>query len=434
MQVSVEQKSTLERSMTVSVPAERVEQEVEKRLKHTAKTANIAGFRPGKAPLSFIRKQYETSTRGAVFEDLVSKTFGEAIKEQDFKLAGQPHIELKAFEKNKDLEYIANFELFPEIELPDFSQIKLNKIVSDITEQDIDNMLELLRKQATTYNAVESISQLNDRLKIDFVGFMDDKEFAGGSAKDFNLVLGSKQMIAGFEDGLLDKKVGDNVTLNLKFPEDYANEELRGKDVRFEVTIHEVAAPELPTLDVDFFRKFAVNVDNLADFKVEVAKNMRRELRRLIHNKMRQAILDSLLDVTAFEIPKVMIANEISGLKANMLREFSGQQIDAKQIPDDLFSERAKQNVKSSLLLAEIINKLELKADAARVKELVQEVAGMYQEPTEMVNHIYQNERMLNDLQYMALEEQFIDAVLSKAEVTEQHLSYQELTNPNQAN
>jgi len=432
MQVSVEQNNSLERTMTISVPSSRVELEVEKRLKKTAKTANISGFRPGKAPLSFIRKHYENGARSAVFEELVNQTFSEAIKEHDFKLAGQPKIETKVFEKNKDLEYTANFELFPTITLPDFNQIKINKITSEITDQDIDVMLELLRKQATTYTKVERNAQNNDQVKIDFIGFIDDQEFNGGSAKDMLLILGSKQMITGFEEGLIGKNAGDNVSLNIKFPEDYHQQDLAGKEARFEITIHEVAEPQVPELNTEFFHTFAVKVDNLADFKAEVAKNMQREMHKIIHNKMRVLVIDALLEVSSIEIPKVMVHNEIHNLKHQAVQNFANQHqtIDAHKLPDDLFKDRAERNVKASLLFAEIINKFELKPNDNRVRALIEEVATMYQDSEQMVSHIYKNERMLNDIKALALEERVIEVLLDKAQVTEQKISYQELTNP----
>jgi len=430
MQVSIEQNSLLERTMTISIPSERVELEVDKQLKKTAKTANISGFRPGKAPLSFIRKHYENSARGAVFEELVSQTFSEAIKEHNLKLAGQPKIEPKVFKKNQNLEYVASFELFPEVTLPDFSQIELNKITSEITEKDIDLMLDLLRKQATTYNPIERLSQNNDRLKADFTGFMDEQEFEGGSAKNTFLILGSNQMITGFEEGLIGKNAGDTVTLNLKFPEDYHKQDLANKDVRFEVIIHEVAEPQIPELNADFFRKFAVDVDNIADFKAEVAKNMQREMRKIIHNKMRSSIIDALLKASPIEIPKVMLNNEIHNLKHQAVQNFSNQnqKIDIHQLPDDLFKDRAENNIKASLLFAEIVNKFELKPSDSKVRDLVKEMATMYQDSEQMVSYIYKNEQMLNDIKSLVLEEQVIETVLDKAQTTEQHISYQELT------
>jgi len=288
----------------------------------------------------------------------------------------------------------------------------------------------MLRKQATTYSSAGRAAKLEDRLKIDFTGSIDGTEFEGGSAKDAYLVLGSKQFIAGFEDGLIGKNAGESVTLEVTFPADYGNKDLAGKNAQFAVQIHEVEAPELPELNAEFFARFAVNIENIADFRAEVAKNMQREMHKIIHNKMRGVVTESLLASNLIEVPKVMVEREIHALKHRMADNFKqqGQQIDPHSLGDELFKESAERNVKAGLLFSEVVKKFDLKPDEARVRNMVEEMSTMYQDSAQMISYIYKNEHMLNDVKSLVLEEQAIETILDGAKVTEEHVSYVDLT------
>lgn len=263
MQVSVENTSALERRMTIAVPAERVENEVNKRLQQTAKRAKIAGFRPGKVPMNVIRQRFEADARQEAFGDLVQASFYEAIVEQKLNPAGAPAVEPKSFEKGKDLEFVAIFEVFPEFTVAGLESINVERLSAEVADADLDNMLEVLRKQNTRFEAVERAAQNDDQVNIDFVGKVDGEVFAGGSAKGTPLVLGSGRMIPGFEEGLVGAKAGEERVVNVTFPEDYQNLDLAGKAAEFTITVNSVAAPVLPELNEEFFAQFGIKESTL---------------------------------------------------------------------------------------------------------------------------------------------------------------------------
>ncbi|MGE8480946.1 MAG: trigger factor, partial [Pseudomonas shirazensis] len=311
MQVSVENTSALERRMTIAVPAERVETEVNKRLQQTARRAKVAGFRPGKVPMSVIRQRYEEAARQEAFGDLVQSSFYEAVVEQKLNPAGAPAVEPKSFEKGKDLEFVAIFEVFPEFTVAGFDSINVERLSAEVADADLDNMLEVLRKQNTRFETVERAAQIDDQVNIDFVGKVDGEEFAGGSAKGTQLVLGSGRMIPGFEDGLVGAKAGEERVVNVTFPEDYQNLDLAGKAAEFTITVNSVSAPQLPELNEEFFAQFGIKETTLEGFRTEVRKNMERELRQAIKTKVKNQVMDGLLAANPIEVPKALLENEV---------------------------------------------------------------------------------------------------------------------------
>ena len=415
MQVSVESTSALERRMTVGVPAERIETEVNKRLQQTARRAKIPGFRPGKVPMSVIRQRYEASARQEAMGDLIQETFYEAVVEQKLNPAGSPSVEPKSFEKGKDLEYIATFEVFPEFTVSGLEDIKVERLQAEVSDADVDNMLDVLRKQNTRFEVVERAAQNDDQLNIDFVGKIDGEAFAGGSAKGTLLVLGSGRMIAGFEEGLVGAKAGEERVLNLTFPEDYQNLDLANKAAEFTVTVNSVAEPKLPELNEEFFALFGVKETGLDGFRAEVQKNMERELRQAIKSKL-----------------KALIGNEVNRLRVQAVQQFGGN-IKPDQLPAELFEEQAKRRVVLGLIVAEVVKQHELKADEGRVREMIEEMASAYQEPEQVVAWYFKNEPQLNEVRSVVLEEQVVDTVLQKATVTDKQVSYEEAVKPAEA-
>ncbi|MBD9416488.1 trigger factor [Pseudomonas sp. PDM16] len=432
MQVSVESTSALERRMTIGVPAERIETEVTKRLQQTARRAKVAGFRPGKVPMNVIRQRYEDSARQEALGDLIQATFYEAIVEQKLNPAGAPAVEPKTFEKGKDLEYVATFEVFPEIQLAGFDGIEVERLQADVNDADVDNMLEILRKQNTRFEAVERAAENGDQLNIDFVGKIDGEAFAGGSAKGTPLVLGSARMIPGFEDALVGVKAGEERVINPTFPDDYQNLELAGKTAEFTVTVNSVSAPQLPELNDEFFALFGISEGGLEGFRAEVRKNMDRELRQAIKSKVKNQVMEGLLAANPVEVPKALIGNEVNRLRVQAVQQFGGN-IKPDQLPAELFEEQAKRRVVLGLIVAEVVKQSELKADEARVRELIEEMASAYQEPQQVVAWYYKNDQQLNEVRSVVLEEQVVDTVLQKANVTDKAVSYEEAVKPAEA-
>ena len=432
MQVSVENTSALERRMTIGVPAERIETEVNKRLQQTARKAKIPGFRPGKVPMSVIRQRYEDGARQEALGDLIQATFYEAVVEQKLNPAGAPAVEPKSFEKGKDLEYVATFEVFPEFSVAGFESISVERLSAEVAESDLDNMLEVLRKQNVRFEVAERAAQNEDQLNIDFVGKVDGEAFAGGSATGTQLVLGSGRMIPGFEDGLVGAKAGEERVLNVTFPEDYQNLELAGKAAEFTVTVNSVSEPKLPELNEEFFKQFGIKETGIDGFRTEVRKNMERELRQAIKTKVKNQVMDGLLAANPIEVPKALLENEVNRLRVQAVQQFGGN-IKPDQLPAELFEEQAKRRVELGLIVAEVVKQFELKPDDARVRDLIQEMASAYQEPEQVVAWYYKNEQQMNEVRSVVLEEQVVDTVLQKASVTDKSVSYEEAVKPVEA-
>ena len=432
MQVSVESTSALERRMTVGVPAERIETEVNKRLQQTASRAKVPGFRPGKVPMSVIRQRYEDSARQEALGDLIQATYYEAIVAQKLNPAGAPAVEPKVFEKGKDLEYVATFEVFPEIQLAGFDGLTIERQQADVQDSDVDNMLEILRKQNTRFEAVERAAENGDQLNIDFVGKIDGEAFAGGSAKGTPLVLGSGRMIPGFEEALVGVKAGEERVITPTFPADYQNLDLAGKTAEFSITVNSVSAPQLPELNDDFFALFGIKEGGIDGFRAEVRKNMERELRQAIKSKVKNQVMEGLLAANPVEVPKALIANEVNRLRVQAVQQFGGN-IQPDQLPAELFEEQAKRRVVLGLIVAEVVKKTELKPDENRVRELIEEMASAYQEPQQVVAWYLKNEQQLNEVRSVVLEEQVVDTVLQQAKVTDKAVSYEEAVKPAEA-
>ncbi|MCO7596297.1 MULTISPECIES: trigger factor [Pseudomonas] len=432
MQVSVENTSALERRMTIAVPAERVETEVNKRLQQTARRAKVPGFRPGKVPMSVIRQRYEDAARQEAFGDLVQASFYEAVVEQKLNPAGAPAVEPKSFEKGKDLEFVAIFEVFPEFTVAGFESINVERLSAEVADADLDNMLEVLRKQNVRFEAVERAAQNDDQVNIDFVGKIDGETFAGGSAKGTQLVLGSGRMIPGFEDGLVGAKAGEERVVNVTFPEDYQNLDLAGKAAEFTITVNSVAAPQLPELNEEFFAQFGIKESTLEGFRAEVRKNMERELRQAIKAKVKNQVMDGLLAANPIEVPKALLENEVNRLRVQAVQQFGGN-IKPEQLPAELFEEQAKRRVVLGLIVAEVVKQFELKPDEAKVREMIEEMASAYQEPEQVISWYYKNDQQLNEVRSVVLEEQVVDTVLQKATVTDKSVSYEEAVKPAQA-
>lgn len=432
MQVSVENTSALERRMSVTVPAERIESQVNKRLQQTAQKAKIAGFRPGKVPMSEIKRRFGADARQEAVGDVIQSSFYEAVVEQKLNPAGSPSIEPKSLEAGKDLEYVAVFEVFPEFTVAGFDSINVERLSAEVADADLDNMLEVLRKQNVRFEVTERAAQNEDQLNIDFVGKVDGEVFAGGSAQGTQLVLGSGRMIPGFEEGLVGAKAGEERVLNLTFPEDYQNLDLAGKAAEFTVTVNSVSEPKLPELTEEFFAQFGIKETGIDGFRTEVRKNMERELRQAIKTKVKNQVMDGLLAANPVEVPKALLENEVNRLRVQAVQQFGGN-IKPEQLPAELFEEQAKRRVVLGLIVAEVVKQYDLKPDEDRVREMIQEMASAYQEPEQVVAWYYKNDQQLNEVRSVVLEEQVVDTVLQKATVTDKSVSYEEAVKPAQA-
>lgn len=433
MQVSIETTSGLERRLTVGIPAARVEDEVTKRLKQAAKTVRLNGFRQGKVPLKVVKQRFGAGVRQEVLGEVMSQSFYEAVQQEDVKPAGQPSIEPKEMAEGQDIEFVATFEVYPEVTVGSFEGYEITKLNAEVGDSDVDTMIETLRKQQATWEEVEREAADGDQVNIDYLGTKDGEEFEGGKAEGQDLVLGSNSMIPGFEDGIVGLKAGDEKTLSLSFPEDYHAEELKGAAVEFAVKVNSVSEQKLAELNDEFFVKYGVEEGGEEKFRAEVKSNMERELKNAAKTKVKNQVMDQLIASHELELPSALVAGEIDTLRNQMMQQFGGaqQNFDAKSLlPDDMFKEQAERRVALGLIVGEVIKASEIEADGDRVREMIEEMASTYQEPEEVVNYYYNNQQLLASVESAVLEDQVVEHILEAAKVTEQDSTYEEVIKP----
>ena len=434
MQVSLETTSGLERRLTVGVPAEQVESEVENRLKQAARNVSIKGFRKGKVPMSVVKQRFGAGIRQEVVGDVISRSFYAAVQKENVKPAGQPSIQPKQLAAGKDLEYIATFEVYPSVALSDLSAFELTSFKAEVTEADVDNMIEVLRKHQATWSVVDRAAADGDQVNINFVGTKDGVEFAGGKSDNHNLVLGSKSMIPGFEEGIVGLKAGEEKVISVTFPEDYQAEELKGAAAQFAITVNSVSEAQLPELKKEFFQKFGVEKGGEKQFRKEVKANMDRELANALKAKVKVQVMDALIASHTTDVPKALVANEIQVLRNQMLQRFGGQQqnFDVKSLlPDTMFQDEASRRVTLGLIVGEIVKSAKLKPDAKRVKAMIEEIASTYQEPKEVVEYYSSNQELMAGVESAVLEDQVVDHILAQAKVSAVETSYDEIIKAN---
>lgn len=431
MQVSVETTSSIERVLTISVPAARVDEKVSSEVAKTAKTISIDGFRKGKVPVSVVKKRYGQGIRMDAVEQIMRDAYVEAIQKESIQPAGMPSIEPKNFAEGSDLEFVVKVEVYPEVALADNAAIKVDRVVSDVTDADVDTMLETLRKQNAEWTAVERASADGDQVTIDFVGYLGDEAFEGGAAQAHKLVLGSNTMIPGFETGIVGAKAGEERTISVTFPDDYQAENLKGQEASFKITVSEVAEQVLPELDDAFVEKFGLEEATIAALRAEVRKNMERELNQAVKAKLKNALFDGLLSINEVEVPSALVDQEVDALRKQAASQFGGEGFDASQLPTELFQEEATKRAKLGLLISEVIKQDDLKVDDDRVRAFLEDMAQAYQEPQQVIDFYLKNKEQLSQVQSAVLEEQVVDKLLESAQVTEVTLGYEDAIKPN---
>ena len=431
MQVSIESSTGLERQLKVSVPAERIDQEVISRLQKATKTVSIKGFRKGKVPLKVVKQHYGKGVRQEVVGEIVNSSFYEAIQQEDLKPVGQPQINELVDKEGQDVSFLAVFEVFPEVALQPLSKVKIDRPVSDVTDSDVKTMIDNLRDQQASFKVSKKKSKKGDQVNIDYVGTKDGEEFDGGKAEAQDLVLGSNSMIPGFEKGLEGLSAGEETVLNLTFPDDYQAEELKGAAVEFAVTVNSVAGKKLPKMDDEFFKLFGVEEGGEEKFREEVTANMERELRNAVRTKVKNRVMNQLFDLNTVELPTALVANEITQLKQQMIQQFGGgQQIDLSMLPDEMFKEKAERRAALGVIVSEIVKAEALVPDEDQVRARVDELAAAYEKPQEVIDYYYSKPELLSSVEAVVLEDQVTELVLSKAKVKEQSLSYEDAIKP----
>jgi trigger factor len=431
MQVSVEATSGLGRRLTIDVPADQVDAKVDQRLRDAQKNLRMDGFRPGKVPLTMIKKRYGAAVRNEVLADVMRETYTEAVTQEKLEPAGLPGFEAVNNEAGKDLRYTANIEVFPEVVLADFSGIDVDRQQAEITPADVDEMIDTLRRQRATTQEVGRAAVIGDGVVVDFVGRKGGEEFEGGKAQGQRLELGSGAMIPGFEEGIVGHKKGDEFVLPLTFPVDYQAEELKGQAVEFTITLKAVEEKVLPELDAEFMEAFGVEGGDAEKFRTEVEKNMQRELKSAVENKIKQQVMNGLLKLHDFDLPDALVKGEVGRMRQQMLAQFGGgQKLDPEMLPEDLFVDRAERSVRLGLIVREIVDQHDLKADEAAVRARVEEVASQYEDSVAVTEYLMGNAQQRREVEGAVLEQLVVDKVLESARVRDTKVSYKEAVMP----
>ena len=429
MQVSVETTQGLGRRITITVAADSIESAVKKELVDVARKVRIDGFRKGKVPMNIVAQRYGASVRQDVLGELMTRNFVDAIIKEKINPAGAPNYVPGEYKEGQDFTYAVEFEVYPEVELKGLENIEVEKPVVEVTDADVDTMLDTLRKQQANWIESDAAAGPEDRATIDFNGSVDGEEFEGGKATDFVLAMGQGRMIPGFEEGVVGHKAGETFTIDVKFPDDYHAENLKGKDAKFEIVLKKVETRELPELTEEFIKRFGVEDGSVAGLRAEVRKNMDRELKGAIRNRIKTQAIDGLVEANEIDVPAALVDSEIDVLRRQAAQRFGGNEQQALELPRELFEEQAKRRVVVGLLLGEVIRTHELKADEARVSTMIEEMASAYEDPQEVIEFYSKNNELMNNMRNVALEEQAVEAVLAKAKVTEKETNFQDLMN-----
>ena len=431
MQVSVEHQEGLERRLKVEIPGERIEDAVEQRLNKLRGTVRLDGFRPGKVPMRVVRNRFGGQVRQEVVGELIQSTLQEAVGQVQLQPAGTPQIDAADEQPDEGgMAYTATFEVYPEIELGDLGELAIEKPVATVEEADIDRMIETLRAQRQEYVDVERAAASGDRVVIDFVGRIDGEAFEGGAGQDTPVDLGSGQMIDGFEDQLEGIQPGETRNVEVTFPEEYQASELAGKAAVFEVTAKSVQEGRLPEVDEDFARQFGVESGSVEELRDGLRRNMERELNQALQSRVKQQVMDALLEQHPIEVPESLVREEIGRLREQMKQRLGGQMSD-EQLTDDLFRDEALRRSRLGLVLAELVQRNGIQADQESVRAKVDDMASAYDDPEQVVQYYYQNKHMLQGIEAMVVEDRVVDWVLERAQVSEAPTTFDAVMNPN---
>ncbi|WP_314878988.1 trigger factor [Haemophilus parahaemolyticus] len=426
MSISIETLEGLQRRVTITVAADKIEAAYKEQLKGYAKNARVDGFRKGKVPHSIIEQRFGVAARQEVLSDEMQRAFFDAVIAEKINLAGRPTFTPNNYQPGQEFSFSVTFEVFPEVELKGLENIEVEKPVVEISEADLDKMVDVLRKQQATWAESQEAAKAEDRVTIDFVGSVDGEEFEGGKATDFVLAMGQGRMIPGFEEGIVGHKAGEQFDIDVTFPAEYHAENLKGKAAKFAITLKKVENIVLPELTEEFVKKFG-NAKSVDDLRAEIKKNMQRELNNAVTARVKNQVINGLIAQNDIEVPAAAVAEEVDVLRQQAVQRFGGKPDMAAQLPAELFETEAKRRVQVGLLLSTVIGSNELKVDEARVKAMIADIASAYEQPAEVVEYYAKNRQLTENIRNVVLEEQAVDTVLAKAKVTEKAMSFDEL-------
>ena len=431
MSVTVETLENLERKVIVSLPWAEINAETDKRLKQTQRRVKIDGFRPGKAPLKMVAQMYGASAQNDVMNELVQRAFYDIAVSENLKVAGFPRFEgVEEQDDQESFKIAAIFEVFPEVVIGDLSAQEVEKVTANVGDAEVDQTVEILRKQRTRYNHVERVAKNDDRVIIDFEGKIDGELFEGGSSKNYAFVLGAGQMLPEFEAGVVGMKAGESKDVEVNFPEEYHGQEVAGKTAVFTITLNNVSEPTLPEVDADFAKALGIADGDVAKMREEVKKNVGREVERRIQDQTKDSVMEALLKASELQVPNALVNEEATRLANEMKQNFVNQGMaDAANLdlPIDMFKEQAERRVSLGLILAKVVEENKLEPTEEQIKAVVANFAESYEDPQEVIDWYYGDESRLQGPTSLAVESNVVDFVLGKAKVTEKTLSFDEV-------
>jgi trigger factor len=430
MQSNVEELGALERRLDVSIPQEKIETEVENRLKRLARTAKIHGFRPGKVPLKIVKQQYGPQVRQEVIGDVLKKNFSEAVREKNLKVAGYPRFEPKDMAENaSQVEFSATFEVYPDVVLGALDASRVERPLVSVTQADVDKTIDTLRKQRMQYEPAGRPAAKGDRLNIDFRGTIDGEEFPGSKAENYSLILGEGRFLADFEEPLAGMSAGERKTFEVAFPANYHGKEAAGKTATFEVKLNTVEAGRLPEVDAEFARSLGVEDGDIGRLRAEIQANLEREVVNRIKARTKEQVMQCLLDTTNSQAPKALVEAEVERLMHDARRDLASRGVNPKDmpLPQDLFHERAQRRVSLGLILAELVKTHGLQPKPEQVRAMVEDLAQSYENPAEVVKWHYAAPERLNEAESLALEDNVVQWVLERVKVEDKPMTLDEL-------
>jgi len=425
-----ENAGSLEKRLDIVVALNQLESDVEQRLKRIARTVKMQGFRPGKVPMKIVAQQYGAQARQEALGDAVEKAFSAAVTEQKLRVAGYPRIEPKQGGEEGRMEFSAVFEVYPDVAVGDLSAVAIDRPTVEVGEAEVDKTIEILRKQRVRYEPADRAAAEGDQAEIDFRGTMGGEPFQGGEGKGARLVLGEGRWLKDFEAAVVGMKPGDTKSFDMTFPEDYHAKELAGKAVTFEVTLNKVAAAVLPEVDAEFAKTLGVESGDLSTMRAEIKGNLEREVKKRTQARLKEQAMEKLLEVTQFELPKALLEMETQRLMQSAMQDLQsrGMKMDASSfLRPELFQDQAQRRVKLGLILAELIEKHELRAKPDQVKGMVEEHAQSFENPEEVVKWIYSKPEHLDEIQTLVMEDNVVSWVLERAKVADKSMAFDEL-------
>ena len=427
---NVENLGALERRFDITISLEKLQSEIDNRLQRLARTAKLHGFRPGKVPLKIITQMYGMQAQQDVLNDAVHKEFKDTVQQQNLQVAGYPRFEAKATDGNDTFYTVsATFEVYPEIVLGDLSSQSIEQPTVKVGETDIDKTLDMICKQRVTYQSANRPAKKGDRVKIDYRGTIDGNDFAGGKSNDVYLILGDGKFLKDFEAALIDMQVGGSKSFDVVFPEDYHGKEIAGKTVTFEVTLNELAEPVLPAVDAEFAKSLGIPDGDLQKLREGIQKDLEREVSKRARSKLKEQIMQALLNTTQIDAPNVLINQEKERLLQNAKSDLEARGMKAKEISlsSDLFKEKAEYRVKLGLILAELVKVHALKATPEQVRRIIEDAAQSYENPEQVVKWHYASSERLQEAESLALEENVVDWALGKIKLINKTVTFDEL-------